>query len=341
MLTLHLTAARRTIRNISLTLGMFLIATPIVTPAQTQTALTQTPESSPATLESDRQWLRVSAQRVNLRSRADLNSRIVGRVNRDDVLECHEVLPGWRKIVPPPGVYSLVSAQYVERTGPTRGIIKVDNTLRIRVGSDVQPRDPMLSEVQTRLKHDDQVEILGEYEGGWLKIVPPEGVYVYIAADYVERATPEVARDLHQTKPPTTAPETETASFASDAPDLSGPWGLRMAHLLTAIEEELQESADEQNWNPLLTLLKPVAEQNAEPQVAQLAQSWTGKSTTKSNNTPRQNNKRPAGRVNSSRPASKIRLPVLVPPLTHAASCSPASPCRSAPTGCATNFKIP
>ena len=143
-----------------------------------------------------------------------------------------------------------------------------------------KPRDPMLSEVQTRLKRDDEVKILGLYEGGWLKIVPPEGVYVYIAADYVERVTPEVAQNLRQARTETAAPtgeSTEAATTPTDSPDLSGPWGQRMTYLLDAIQEEQQKPDMDQDWDPLLTLLKPISEQREEPRVALLAEEWTQK----------------------------------------------------------------
>ena len=48
-------------------------------------------------------WLRVTAERVNVRSRAALNSRIIGRVNRDDVLEGRGSADGWHQVVPPAG----------------------------------------------------------------------------------------------------------------------------------------------------------------------------------------------------------------------------------------------
>ena len=80
------------------------------TPQATTTPLTPTTRPSEA-----RYWLRVTADRVNLRSKGDLNSRIVGRVSRDDVLEAVGREYGWHQIVPPAGLFSLVSARYIER----------------------------------------------------------------------------------------------------------------------------------------------------------------------------------------------------------------------------------
>ena len=149
--------------------------------AQATTQPASQPASQPESRPAAPYWLRVTADRVNVRSRADGNSQIVAQVNRDDVLEAVGSEHGWHKIVPPIGVYSLVSAEYIQRTSPERGIVKVDTTLRVRVGSDIQPLDPLLAEVQTRLKRDAEVQIIGQLGDEWLKIVPPEGVYVYIS----------------------------------------------------------------------------------------------------------------------------------------------------------------
>jgi hypothetical protein len=240
------------------------------------------PRASSATQPAQAQyWLRVTAERVNLRSRADLNSRIVGRVNRDDVLEGCGTENGWHKIVPPGGVFSLVAAQYVERVGGDRGLVKVDTSLRVRVGSDIQPRDPMLSEVQTHLERDAQVRILGELTGGWLKIAPPEGVYVYISADYVEQITPEVAGRLRAAKaaapPVDSAAPVQPTARPMEQPDLSGPWGQRLSPLLQRIEAEQKKPADQQTWDAIKDELQPIADQREEPQVARLATAWLEK----------------------------------------------------------------
>lgn len=256
-------------------------------------ALAQSPEDSTAvqpqrTTEPAQTayWLRVTAERVNLRSRADLNSRIVGRVSQDDVVEGRGSANGWHRIVPPAGVFSLVAAQYIERVGEDRGLVKVDTSLRVRVGSDIQPRDPMLSEVQTRLEGDTEVRILGELPGGWLKIAPPDGVHVYISADFVEQITPELAEQLRAAKAAAVtavadgpAQPAEPTTQPAGQPDLSGPWGMRLAPILKSIAAEQRKSAEEQAWEPFTTQLRPIAEQREEPQVAKLAGAWLEKAT--------------------------------------------------------------
>ncbi len=161
-------------------------------------------------------WLKVTADRVNLRSRADLNSRIVGRVCAGELLRAVGREYGWFRIIPTEEVYSVVAADYIERTGPHTGIVRVDTTLRVRVGSDIQPRAPLLSEVQTRLTPGSVVEVIGPLGEGWLKIRPPRGVYVYVSEDYVERISDELARELRARSSPTTG-------AASTAPATARP----------------------------------------------------------------------------------------------------------------------
>ncbi len=276
----------RDILGSAFSLVALLVAAATTSPALAQSTTGSAavlPEPSAEATQSE-YWLRVTAERVNVRSRADLNSRIVGRVNRDDVLEGWGSENGWHKIVPPPGVYSLVAAQYIERVGEDRGLVKVETSLRVRVGSDVQPRDPMLSEVQTRLEPDAEVRILGGLDGGWLKIVPPDGVYVYISGDYVEQVTAEVADRLRAAKPtaavaasPASGKPTGPTTQPAEQPDLSGLWGMRLASVLESVEAEQRKPSDEQAWEPFATRLRPIAVQREEPQVARLAAAWLEK----------------------------------------------------------------
>lgn len=272
-------------------LSMIVLAAPISpAPAQSTTESANTQQEPPTEPANIQYWLRVTGQRVNIRSRADLNSRIVGRANHDDVLEGRGSENGWHKIVPPTGVFSLVATQYIERLGDDRGLVKVDTSLRVRVGSDIQPRDPMLSEVQTRLQHDAEVKILGQLDSEWLKIAPPKDVHVYISADYVEHITAEVAKRPRSAKPTADEPTTPATASPADVskepepttqpveqPDLTGRWGKRLGWILKLIEEEERKPQDEQAWAAVASHLQPIVNQREEPRVAQLAAAWLKK----------------------------------------------------------------
>lgn len=288
---------RETRRSAALLLAVALVAsTGTAAPARSSTNRADL-QAAPSTQPTEaRYWLRVTASRVNVRSRADLNSRIVGRADRDDVLEAVGSEYGWHRIVPPAGVFSLVSAQYIERVDDQLGIVKVDTTLRVRIGSDIMPRDPMLSEVQTRLERDAEVRIIGQLNPDWLKIVPPEGVYVYISGDYVEQVSAEVAARLRAAQPvadsqPTVAvaskPRAPAPTKPTGQPDLTGRYGKMLKKELAKVEQiraqltetraEDRQTAPEQPWSEILRGLQPIAKQRQEPQVAKLAAAWIEK----------------------------------------------------------------
>ncbi|GAG53044.1 unnamed protein product, partial [marine sediment metagenome] len=224
------------------------------------------------------------------------NSRIVGRVERDDVLEGAGSDYGWHRVNPPEGVFSVVATSYIERVDAKHGIVKVDTTLRVRVGSDIMPRDPMRSEVQARLSRDAEVQIIGEFDADWLKIVPPEGVHVYISSDYVERISEEVANRLLSAKPvaatrapadsqpggavstrPISPAESTAATRPVEPPELAGRWGKRLRWVLDAIEVEGRKPEDKRIWDGIAGHLDPIAKQREEPQVAELAAAWLRK----------------------------------------------------------------
>lgn len=261
-----------------LAVALFLSPVPSVG-AQATDELAGKPKLESVTVQPAHYWLRVTGERVNVRSRADVNSRLVGRVDRDDALEAVGEEYGWHRIVPPAGVYSLVSTPYIDQLSDDRGIVNVDTTLRIRVGSDVQPRDPMLSEVQARLERGAEVRILGQLDAQWLKIVPPEGVYVYVSGDFVEHVSAEVAARLKAAKPtpaPTSAPAVAT-SQPVEPPGLAGPWGRKFSEVSDAIKAEQAKSIENQEWTAIIEQLTPIAKQREEPRVAELATGWTGR----------------------------------------------------------------
>ncbi len=143
--------------------------------------------------------LRVTSDTVNIRSHADVNSRVVLRVPEDTVLDALALDGDWYRILPPEGVFSYVSADYIARIpGTPRGRVQVAaGTLRVRVGSAVVKLNPARCAVQTRLPDDAEVEILGE-EDGWYQIVPPEGVHFYVSASHTKPVEAAHAARLEQ-----------------------------------------------------------------------------------------------------------------------------------------------
>jgi hypothetical protein len=218
-------------------------------------------------------WLRVAGDQVNLRSRADLNSLPVARLDRDQVVQAVGTEYGWHRVLPPEGVFSLVAARYVDQINENEGVVSVSTgDLRVRVGSQLVEVDPLRSEVQRLLPRGTKVRIIGRQDE-WLKIAPPEGVCFYISDEYVERITPELAAELGANHAPR-AGTSVAASRPAEGPDLAGPWGQRLLLAEAAIEAESRKEALQQSWTGPLTELRPIAEQRADPAVARLAQRW-------------------------------------------------------------------
>ncbi len=274
--------------SVSLVLGLSAFVGSRTAFSQTETAPTveQAPATQPPTTApaSEPYWLRVTAEEVNLRSRPDTNSESVARVPRDTILRAVGEQFGWHRVLPPEGVFSYVSAAYVVRQSEeVEGVVAVQSgNLRVRVGSLVRELDPARSEVQTQLPRGARVRIVGT-QGDWLKIVPPEGVYVHVAAAHAIRVSDEVAERLRTASTPLAATATTRAatpatriatSRPADEPDLTGAWGQKLVAAEAAIQAEARKPVLERTWGELIARLRPIADQRAEPAVARLAAAW-------------------------------------------------------------------
>jgi hypothetical protein len=223
-------------------------------------------------------WVRVTVDRLNVRNRPDANSRIVTRVEKNTVLRAVEEQYGWHKIVPPRDAFSLVAARYIQRTGDTGTVQLNSGTLRVRVGSTEYKIDPLTSDVQTRLDNGTRVRILGEQDD-WLKIVPPDDVYVYVTAKYAQRISDAVADSLRAAQNVTTRPS-QTAGIEpppvppDSQPTLSSAWGEKLTAIEEAIFAERTKPAEAQDWAGLVERLGPIAEQREDHTAARLAKAW-------------------------------------------------------------------
>lgn len=240
------------------------------------------------------EWLRVTGDQVNLRGDPDLSSPVTAQVGRDTVLRFAGLEGEWCRVFPPSGSFSLVSAQYVARSGVDRGVVRVSSgTLRVRMGSTTETVDPMRSKVQANLSDGDEVRILGEQDG-WLRIVPPDGVFYYVSREYVQPVSAEEARRLQPAEtqaltqlasgaaaPASAAEASEVASAAvATRPSGSQPigslsyetfWGRRLKAVLDEIEVERQRPINLQSWTGLHRPLEILSQQTDEPAVAQAA----------------------------------------------------------------------
>ena len=110
----------------------------------------------------------------------------VGELKQGDRVQVEEVFFAWSKIVPPKGVYSYISRAFVDARGDgTTGVVNADRAA-VRAASLEGPADSY--RVQLYLHAGDEVKIVGE-EGGFYKIEPPKGAFVYLPPGSVRRVT--------------------------------------------------------------------------------------------------------------------------------------------------------
>lgn len=91
----------------------------------------------------------------------------------------------WLEILPLPGIYSLISGEFVDTLDHKDGVVNGDN-VRVRAGSLLTDDR---YQVQTQLKKGDRVRILGRNDDGFLRIEPPPGVTLWVHASFVERVS--------------------------------------------------------------------------------------------------------------------------------------------------------
>jgi len=127
---------------------------------------------------------KVTGDDVYVRSGPSQNYYVVARLSAGNRVTVVGQDHGWLAIVPPTGCYSLIDESYVDKAGDV-GVVNGDN-VRVRAGSDLAPQRYA---VQAQLSRGAEVRIVGQADGGYLKIAPPADAKVWIAADYVERVS--------------------------------------------------------------------------------------------------------------------------------------------------------
>jgi hypothetical protein len=248
-------------------------------------------------------WLRITGSTVNVRARPDVNGLSMTRLERDTIVWAIKKENGWWAIAPPPDVFSLIAARFVERTGADRGIVKVkaDSILRVRAGSRNVQVNPQETDVQAKIGNGQEVRIVGEVTSGtaddgtperWLQIAPPEGVAAYISADYAEPISEDAARARGATKPGMTVAANPSAAgdstvsatdktAAKPSGDLSAssssPWNRRLRMIESEIEVESKKATAEQSWARALAELHQIADQHEDADAAGEAQKWVTK----------------------------------------------------------------
>lgn len=275
------------------------VTAPTSAPATTQpsTPNSAAPASTP---HSGDYWIRLTANTVNIRDEPNTNtSLIIRQLNNGTVLRARHEEGGWHAIHAVPGTVCLVSKEYVTRSAAgTDGVVSVSSSpLMVRSESAITTSaDPLKNKVIARLPNGAAVRILGEREG-WYEIAPPAGVSYYVSADYAERITDDEAAkatpQIGETSPavpvtsidaqaPTSAPATLEGGLppmattrpagGSNSAGLNGPWADRYRVVEAAVQTEMAKPELERGIESMILLLRPIADQREEREVATLAE---------------------------------------------------------------------
>ena len=126
----------------------------------------------------------VTGNNVYIRSKGDPTAYRCGKVGKSTVVVVVAREGDWLQIVPPEGVFSIISKNFVQRTADDWGTV-TGTPVHIRAGSSPNVGGTQRHDaIQGYLSEGHEVEIIGE-GSDFYKIVPPGGAYVWISANYV------------------------------------------------------------------------------------------------------------------------------------------------------------
>ena len=215
---------------------------------------------------------------VPIRAGAGTTFYIVGHLPKGAEVIVDEVIFGWHKIVAPSDTYSYISQNQViiDDEGMT-GTINAERAA-VKAASLQGPGDSYRRQLYLLDRH--QIQIVGQ-EGGYYKITPPEGAYVFLPPGSVEQVDPawlevqELVLDAQPPIDPTSLEPSGTqhldnhdfpqppvpSSISSDQGHMEEP----EYRLLPAIAQEtspqatrLTADADLETLDPTGTMLEPI-----------------------------------------------------------------------------------
>jgi len=132
----------------------------------------------------------IAGDDVYVRSGAGTNYYNCGKLKKGDRVQVVSTMFSWSRIVPPPGSFSWISAQFVaiDPNSPGVGIVTGDN-VRVYAGSD-EVRPMHSTSLQLKLNRGDKVKLLGEQKDNYYKIASPSGAYLWVSSEYVKPLAP-------------------------------------------------------------------------------------------------------------------------------------------------------
>lgn len=225
----------------------------------------------------------ISGTDVYVRSGHGTAYYFCSKVNSPDRVTVVDQKYGWSKIVPPPGSFSWISRNFVDldTDNPDIGIVTGDS-VRVYAGSPY--REPMRSNMQTKLNEGDHVELMGLEKGDYYKIVPPTGAYLWVSSQYLKYigpipkpeppVLPPKLKPLEKPIPqPIAAPQPVAVEPSQPRPEPVKPVApprpkvsaevtrFKEYHkLVEQIDSELAKSIDKQGYKTIKDALKVIAD---------------------------------------------------------------------------------
>ena len=171
----------------------------------------------------------LTAENVLVRAGGNLNYYVCGRLGLGSKVIVREEQYGWLRIDPPKDCFSLIAADYVDKSaGSDQGVVNA-TVVRVRAGAIDSEQNYA---VQCRLNTGDTVQILGDTTSEvfgkkmkFYKIVPPAGkAFLWVSSDYARYIGPydpskKVIEEAEPIVPDFPAPTTTTVETLPKSAD--------------------------------------------------------------------------------------------------------------------------
>jgi len=207
---------------------------------------------------------------VYVRSGPSLNHYPVYKLNAGDRLTIVGDTGDWYEIVPPEGVFSFISGDYVDTAGGTTGVVN-GNNVRVRAGSTLPDFSKLKYTIQMQLPKGAEVTILGREPDGFLRIKPPTGTTVWVNRGYVE-PVPDALAAAEQTDRETVSssavtPEAGPADTGTPDDDEVETDAPKAAEAVPAVSQQPKKRQELEDIDAAVraVLTKPVPERDFQP----------------------------------------------------------------------------
>ena len=200
----------------------------------------------------------ITDDEVNIRSGPGTNYYSCGKLNESKLVKKVADKFSWSQIVPPKGSFSWISKQYVaiDPNNPSVGTVTGDS-VRVWAGSpDLKPIHS--TRLQVKLNKGEKVSLMGEEQGGYYKIVPPPGAYLWVSTKFTKPIRPlgkvPLAAKLKPEAKPETKPVAAPPKVPVEAEKLKGYYILEKQ-----IKEEQAKPMAQQNYTDIKKALTAIA----------------------------------------------------------------------------------